>query len=163
MGGPRRAAAGPLRCAGATLKLRVLAVGKAPKWIDDGVAHYLRRLPPASRPELAVVTPRRGSTDEQRLLAAVRQNEVAVILDRRGRGITSDGLAALLADWRMAGRDVALLIGGSAGFDAEARRNATQVLSLSALTLPHQLVRVLLAEQLYRAWTILHHHPYHRA
>ena len=163
MGGPRRAAAGPLGCAGAALKLRVLAVGKAPKWIDDGVAHYLRRLPPASRPELTIVAPRRGFTDEQRLLAAVRQNEVAVILDRRGRSITSDGLAALLADWRMAGHDIALLIGGSTGFDAEARRSAAQVLSLSALTLPHQLVRVLLAEQLYRAWTILHHHPYHRA
>lgn len=163
MGGPRGAAAGPLGCAGAALKLRVLAVGKAPKWINDGVAHYLRRLPPASRPELTLVAPRRGATDEQRLLASVRQNEVSVILDRQGRSVSSADLAALLADWRMTGRDVALLIGGSAGFDAEARRSAAQVLSLSALTLPHQLVRVLLAEQLYRAWTILHHHPYHRA
>lgn len=145
------------------MKLRVLAVGKAPGWIDDGVAHYLRRLPAQSRPQLAVVSPRRGEQAEQRLLAAVRPGEMAVILDRRGCACTSGGLAALLADWRMAGRDVALLIGGVAGFDAAARAQAAHVLSLSALTLPHQLVRVLVAEQLYRAWAIAQGHPYHRS
>ena len=143
------------------MKLRVLAVGKAPGWIDDGVAHYLRRLPAGSRPQLALVSPRRGETAEQRLLAAVRPGETAVILDRRGAACTSRGLAALLADWREAGRDVALLIGGVAGFDEPARAQAAHVLSLSALTLPHQLVRVLVAEQLYRAWAIAHGHPYH--
>lgn len=145
------------------MKLRVLAVGKAPRWVDDGVAHYFKRLPAASRPELAVIASRRGQTDEQRLLAAVRHGETTVILDRCGRSLSSRGLAALLGDWRMAGRNVAMLIGGHAGFDAETRRSAMAVLSLSALTLPHQLVRVLLAEQLYRAWAILHGHPYHRA
>lgn len=144
------------------MKLRVLAVGKAPRWIDDGVAHYFERLPVASRPELAVVAPRRGQGDEQRLLAAVRRDETAVILDRCGRPLSSSGLAALLGDWRMRGRNVAMLIGGPRGFDAEARQAAAAVLSLSALTLPHQLVRVLLAEQLYRAWAILQGHPYHR-
>ena len=145
------------------MKLRLLTVGRAPKWIDDGVAHYFERLPMASRPELVVVAPRPRQNDQQRLLSAVRQRETAVLLDRRGRSLDSAGLAALLGDWRLAGRDVAMLIGGAAGFDAEARRGAAQVLSLSALTLPHQLARVLLAEQLYRAWTILHGHPYHRA
>lgn len=145
------------------MKLRLLTVGKAPKWIDEGVAHYFRRLPAASRPELVVIALRAGQNDQQRLLAAVRRGETSVILDRRGRSLSSTGLAALLGDWRMAGRDVAMLIGGAAGFDAEARQGAAEVLSLSALTLPHQLVRVLLAEQLYRAWTILHGHPYHRA
>lgn len=157
------APAGPVRDVRAALKLRLLAVGKAPGWIDDGVAHYFKRLPAASRPELAVLPPRRGMNDQQRLLAAVRQNEITVILDRSGRALSSPGLAALLGDWRMAGRDVAMLIGGHAGFDAQARHGAAAVLSLSALTLPHQLVRVLLAEQLYRAWTILQGHPYHRA
>lgn len=143
------------------MKLRVLAVGKAPGWIDDGVAHYLGRLPAKNRPQLALVSPRRGETAEQRLLAAVRPGETAVILDRRGRACTSHGLAALLADWREAARDVALLIGGASGFDESARAQAAHVLSLSALTLPHQLVRVVVAEQLYRAWAIAHGHPYH--
>ena len=143
------------------MKLRVLAVGKAPGWIDDGVAHYLERLPAKSRPQLALVSPRRGETAEQRLLAAVRPDETAVILDRRGRACTSQGLAALLAGWREAARDVALLIGGARGFDESARAQAAHVLSLSALTLPHQLVRVVVAEQLYRAWAIAHGHPYH--
>ena len=162
MGGGR-AAAEPVRDPRAALKLRLLTVGRAPKWIDEGVAHYFERLPAASRPKLVVVPPRPRQDDQQRLLSAVRQRETAVILDRRGRSLSSAGLAALLGDWRLAGRDVAMLIGGAAGFDAEARQGAAEVLSLSALTLPHQLARVLLAEQLYRAWTILHRHPYHRA
>ena len=142
------------------MKLRLLTVGKAPRWIDEGFAHYARRMPPEHALELVVLA-RRDQTDEQRLLGALQQRESAVVFERSGRTIDSEGMARLLADWRMAGRDVALLVGGAGGFGAAARGRAQHVLSLSALTFPHQLVRVLVAEQIYRAWTILSGHPYH--
>lgn len=144
------------------MKLRLLAVGKAPSWIEEGFAHYARRLPPESALELVVVPSRRGASDEQRLLSALRPRETMAVFDERGATLTSRQLAATLADWRQAGRDVALLIGGSAGFSQETLSRAACVLSLSALTFPHQLARVLVAEQMYRAWAILHGHPYHR-
>ena len=144
------------------MKLRVVTVGRAPRWIDEGFADYAKRLPAENALELAVVSPRRGQSDEQRLLDAVRDPEILVVLDRRGAALSSEDLAARLAEWRMAGRDVALLVGGFEGFGPQARRRATHVLSLSNMTLPHLLVRVVLAEQLYRAWTILASHPYHR-
>lgn len=124
--------------------------------------HYARRLPPGAGMELKLVVPRRGQSDEERLLAEVRPEETTVIFDRRGEPISSAGLAQAVADWRMARRDVALLIGGVAGFDEAARRQAQTVLSLSAMTFPHQLARVVVAEQIYRANAILAGHPYHR-
>ena len=145
---------------GKRLKLRLLTVGKAPRWIDEGFAHYARRMPPEHALQL-VVLQRRGQTDEQRLLAALGQGETAVVFEQSGHAIDSEGMAGLLAEWRMAGRDVALLVGGVAGLGAAARERAQHVLSLSALTFPHQLVRVLVAEQIYRAGAILSGHPYH--
>ncbi len=144
------------------MKLRLITVGKAPGWIDEGFSHYASRLPPGTGLELTLVTARRGQSDEERLLAAVRAEETMVIFDRRGEPVTSEVLAQALANWRMAGRDVALLIGGATGFDEEARRRAGTVLSLSPMTFPHQLARVLVAEQIYRADAILAGHPYHR-
>lgn len=144
------------------MKLRVLAVGKAPSWIDEGFASYAQRLPRDNALELVVVAPRTGQSEGERLLAAVRAREVVVVLDRRGRSLSSEGLATLLADWRLAGRDVALLVGGADGFDERIRENAEDVISLSQLTFPHLLVRVLIAEQIYRAWSILTGRPYHR-
>ena len=140
----------------------MLTVGKAPQWIEEGFAHYADRLPAGNSLELSVLSPRRGETDEQRLLAAVRSKETLVLLDQRGSAVCSRQLADMLAEWRMNGRDVALLIGGLQGFGDAARQRAAQVLSLSAMTFPHQLVRVMIAEQIYRAWAILHGHPYHR-
>ena len=147
---------------GTRLKLRLLTVGKAPRWIDDGFAHYARRMPPECALELVVASARRGQTDEQGLLAALRQRDTIVAFEQHGRSLDSEGLAALLAEWRMVGRDVALLVGGVAGLSAATRLRAQHVLSLSAMTFPHQLVRVLVAEQLYRACTILAGHPYHQ-
>ena len=86
-----------------------------------------------------------------------------MIFDRCGEAVTSMDLAALLADWRQSGRDVAFVVGGVAGFDEVARSTADHVLSLSAMTFPHLLARVLVAEQVYRAWSILGRHPYHLA
>lgn len=145
------------------MKLRLLVVGKAPRWIDEGFREYADRLPQENPLRLTVVSPRRGQSDEERLLAEVRPKEVAVIFDRRGSAVSSEELAALLARWRQSGRDVALLVGGVAGFDDAARAGADHVLSLSAMTFPHLLARVVIAEQLYRAWSILGRHPYHLA
>ena len=145
------------------MKLRLLAVGKAPRWVEEGFAQYAQRLPADCRLQLSVVSPRRGQSDEERLLAEVRPRETAVIFDRRGRTISSEDMAEMLAGWRQSGRDVALLVGGVAGFDDEARSKAQCVLSLSAMTLPHLLARVVVAEQVYRAWSILRSHPYHLA
>ena len=143
------------------MKLRILTVGKAPGWIDEGFAEYAHR-PSLERLELVVVPARRGQRNEQRLLDAVREREVLVAMDRCGTAVSSEDLAALLAQWRMQGRDVAFLVGGVEGLGPRTRQRAEHVLSLSRMTLPHLLVRVVLAEQLYRAATILANHPYHR-
>lgn len=129
--------------------------------MTDGFDDYARRLP-ANALRLVVVSPRRGQTDEERLLAAVRERELVVVWDRCGEPVSSERLADLLGRWRMTGRDVALLIGGVDGLGAAAKARAAHVLSLSAMTFPHQLARVLVAEQLYRAWAIETGHPYHR-
>ena len=143
------------------MKLRILTVGKAPGWIDEGFSEYAHRLS-LEKLELVVVSARRGQTNEQRLLDAVREREMLVALDRCGTAVSSEDLAALMAEWRMQGRDVAFLVGGVEGLGPHARQRANHVLSLSNLTLPHLLVRVVLAEQLYRAAMILAGHPYHR-
>lgn len=162
MGPAARRADGRRTRGGACLKLRLLTVGKAPPWIDAGFAEYAGRLPRENALELHLVSPRRGQTDEQRLLAAARPRETVAIFDRRGQPLDSPAFANLLSRWRQAGRDVALVIGGADGFAAASRASAAHVLSLSALTFPHQLARLVVAEQVYRAWTILSGHPYHR-
>ncbi len=143
------------------MKLRLITVGKAPPWLADGFDEYARRLP-ANALRLEVVAPRRGQTDEARLLAALREQELLVVWDRCGERVSSAGLAKLLRRWRMDGRDVAMLIGGVEGLGPAAKERAAHVLSLSDMTFPHQLARVLVAEQLYRAWAIDNGHPYHR-
>ena len=143
------------------MKVRLIAVGKAPKWITDGFEEYARRLPPNTF-RLVIVSPRRGQSDEECLLAAVRDDERLVVWDARGERLSSERFAALLARWRMAGRDVAFAIGGAEGFGPTTLSRAAHVLSLSDMTFPHQLARVLVVEQLYRAWAIEHRHPYHR-
>lgn len=143
------------------MKLRLITVGKAPKWITEGFEEYARRLPPNAL-RLVIVSPRRGQTDEECLLAAVRDDERLVVWDARGERLSSERFAHLLSRWRMAGRDVAFAIGGADGFGASTRSRAAHVLSLSDMTFPHQLARLLVVEQLYRAWAIEHGHPYHR-
>lgn len=144
------------------MKARLVAVGKAPAWIDQGFAEYASRLPRDCTMELTVVTPRRNQSDEARLLAEVRQDETPIVFDARGTALSSAQFAETLANWRMTGHNPALLIGGADGFSAAAKQRAHQVISLSQLTFPHQLTRVIVAEQFYRAWTILAGHPYHR-
>ncbi len=156
------------------MRLIVAAVGeRMPRWVDDGFAEYAKRFPPRARLELMAVRPeQRGATrtvaqalaaEGKRLAARLPAGCRRVALDERGREITSEGLARLLERWLAEGRDVAFLVGGPDGLDSALKAAAEVQLRVSSLTLPHALVRVLLAEQLYRALAILDNHPYHRA
>ncbi|WP_404419852.1 23S rRNA (pseudouridine(1915)-N(3))-methyltransferase RlmH [Marinospirillum sp.] len=155
------------------MKIRILAVGqKMPGWVEEGVKEYLRRLPADFRVvfEEIPLGQRRPGSDLQKalakesdaMLARLKGKEKVIALDVKGKAWSSEQLSSQAEDWRMDGRDVALLIGGPDGLSAECLAQAEQRWSLSPLTLPHPLVRVLLAEQLYRAWTLLSGHPYHR-
>ena len=155
------------------MKLHILAVGhKMPDWIAAGFDEYAKRMPPELRIELREIKPepRTGGRSAQSVMAAERQRIDAalpkaaslVALDERGRDWTTMQLAAALPEWQRDGRDVAFVIGGADGLDPELKARAELLLRVSSLTLPHGMVRVLLAEQLYRAWSITQNHPYHR-
>lgn len=155
------------------MKIRLIAVGsRPPEWVSKGFQEYARRLPREMALELVEISPasRRNVPPErvrgieaERLFSKVTPDDRVVALDERGRSWSTRLLADRMNDWRMQGRDVAFLIGGADGLDDVCRTRADDVLSLSAMTLPHALVRVVLAEQVYRAWTILSGHPYHRS
>lgn len=153
--------------------IRVLAVGtKMPAWVQHAVDDYGGRLPPEIRLEWKEVRAEGRSSREsvatwmareaQRMRAALPEQATVVALDERGSDLDTQGFAQRLRRWREAGRPVAILIGGPDGLDPSLKSNASERIRLSSLTLPHPLVRVLLAEQLYRAWSLLAGHPYHR-
>lgn len=154
------------------MKIRIVALGhRMPAWVSAGFDDYARRLPREFALELAEIKPEprdRGKTVEQ-LLAAEAQRVASatkgwhvVALDERGERWTTARLADRLRAWRDEALDVAFVIGSADGLAASIKRDARAVVSLSALTLPHSLVRVLLAEQIYRAASLLRGHPYHR-
>jgi 23S rRNA (pseudouridine1915-N3)-methyltransferase len=156
------------------VRARIIAIGeRMPDWVAQGFAEYRKRLAHELPLELVELKPgaRGKGRDDARaihdegaaLLAALPRDAHAVALDGGGKPWSSDELAAQLARWRMSGRDLALLIGGPDGHAPEVLARAEQRWSLGPLTLPHMLVRLVLAEQLYRATTILAGHPYHRA
>ncbi|MGZ5848011.1 MAG: 23S rRNA (pseudouridine(1915)-N(3))-methyltransferase RlmH [Ramlibacter sp.] len=154
------------------MKLLVVAVGqRVPDWAAVAWDDYAKRFPPELRLELkAVKTEPRGSRTVDQLMAAERERIEAAIprgtrivaLDERGTALTTAALAAKLKAWQLDAADVALVIGGPDGLDPAFRAAAHERIRLSDLTLPHAMVRVLLAEQLYRAWSINANHPYHR-
>ena len=155
------------------MKLQILAVGhKMPGWIASGFDEYAKRMPPELRIELREIKPepRTGSRTAQSVMAAERLRIEAalpksariVALDERGQDWTTMQLAAALPGWQQEGRDVSFVIGGADGLAPELKARAELMLRVSSLTLPHGMVRVLLAEQLYRAWSITQNHPYHR-
>ncbi|GAB3496276.1 23S rRNA (pseudouridine(1915)-N(3))-methyltransferase RlmH [Curvibacter fontanus] len=154
------------------MKLLIVAVGqRVPDWAQTAWDDYAKRFPPELRAELkAVKTEPRGSRTVEQLMAAERKRiEEAipkgtriVALDERGATLSTMALAAKLKDWQLGGDDVALVIGGPDGLDPAFRQAAHERIRLSDLTLPHAMVRVLLVEQLYRAWSINANHPYHR-
>ena len=155
------------------MRTHLIAIGRRPSgWERDGYLEYTRRLPPEFSIELREIAPSkragRGSTERRvedegrRLLAAVPGRARVVALDERGAAWTTAALADRIGRWMHEGRDLALLIGGADGLAPECIAAAEHRWSLSPLTLPHGLVRVVVAEQIYRAWTILRRHPYHR-
>jgi len=156
------------------MKLILAAVGtRMPDWVTAGYQEYARRLPADCALELREVKaePRAGGRTPAQLMQAEARRLEAVLpvacqrvaLDERGRDWTTQDLAQAMERWRADGRDVVFLVGGADGLDPNLKQACEQRLRLSSLTLPHAMVRVLLAEQLYRAWSILNNHPYHRA
>ena len=156
------------------MRLVIVAVGqRQPAWAGDAFAEYAKRMPADARLELTEVKaePRDGgrtaeqamAAEAQRLRSALPNAAYVVVLDEQGQRRSSAQLAQRLQAWRALGRDVALLIGGPDGLHAALKASADESLRLSDLTLPHALARVLLAEALYRAWSIAAGHPYHRA
>ena len=144
------------------MHIRLLAVGdRQPPWVDDAFGAYAGRFPREWKFRLDVVpTVRRQKNDKT--LGKLNAGERLVLLDERGRQLDSKGLAGRLADWQADGRDVCFVIGGPDGVSDACRQRADFTWSLSKLTLPHGLARVLLAEQLYRAHSLQTGHPYHR-
>jgi 23S rRNA (pseudouridine1915-N3)-methyltransferase len=154
------------------MRLQIVAVGqRVPDWAQTAYDDYAKRFPPELKVELkAVKTEARASKTLENLLAAERSRIEAAIpkgmrivaLDERGSNITTVALADKLRLWQREGDDVAIVIGGPDGLDPGFKQAAHERLRLSDLTLPHAMVRVLLIEQLYRAWSITVNHPYHR-
>ena len=156
------------------MRLRLICVGqKMPDWVSAGYNDYARRMPPELPLELTEIPmAHRGKNpdiarlmqrESDAILSAVGTRDRVVALEVGGRPWSTEKLASQLENWQQDGRDVAFLVGGPDGLADACRQRADQQWSLSPLTLPHPLVRILLAEQLYRAWTITRNHPYHRA
>lgn len=155
------------------MRVTILSVGhKMPAWIQDGFHEYVRRMPPEIRVELVELKPEeRGAgksaekakeIEGERLIAAVPAGATLLALDEKGKAVSTQGLSVMLSAWMRDAVHPAFAIGGADGLSAAVKERADKLVSLSMLTLPHALVRVVLAEQLYRAWSILARHPYHR-
>lgn len=156
------------------MRLTILALGtRMPGWVDQAIADYHKRFPPEIKLDLRELplAPRGKDNNPTRALAreaesvlkALPERDRLIVLDVKGRSFSTEELAGKLEQWQMSGDNYSLLIGGPDGIDASLLQRADLSWSLSPLTLPHPLVRVVLVEQLYRAWTINTGHPYHRA
>lgn len=154
--------------------IHMLAVGdKMPAWVEQGFEDYRSRLRQDVQLRLDAVSlgKRKDKQHLQQTIAAesaalaarIPKGAYCVVLDVQGRMYSSEELAARLEYWQGLGRELALIVGGPEGLSQELRQSADELWSLSRLTLPHPLVRIVLVEALYRAWAIMHHHPYHRA
>lgn len=156
------------------MRISLLAVGtRLPAWVGDGFETYRKRLPPHIQFELyEIPAGSRGSRDggrvaraeeAERILRRVDSSDLLIALDERGREWSTEELARELENWLGEHPRVVLAVGGADGLDQSCRDRANRLWSLSRLTLPHGMVRVVVAEQIYRAWTVLSGHPYHRA
>ncbi|WP_455220448.1 23S rRNA (pseudouridine(1915)-N(3))-methyltransferase RlmH [Kaarinaea lacus] len=155
------------------MQIYLIAIGqRLDDWINQGYQEFAKRLPPECRLNLIEIPAhkRTKNTDIQRairdegerLLAALPANVLVYALDATGQQWSTEQLATHLEQWLGDGRDIALLVGGPDGLSEQCKARANACLSLSRLTFPHPLVRIIIAEQLYRAWSILKKHPYHR-
>lgn len=146
------------------MKLWVVAVGhKMPQWVETATQDYVKRMPRDCAIEIKELKPDINPAKEAiKIREAIPKGSLIVALDERGIDINTAQMAKQMDHWRTLGTDIALLIGGADGLDPELKKEAHTMWRLSSLTLPHAMARVLLVEQLYRAWTILQGHPYHR-
>lgn len=155
------------------MQIHLLAVGtRMPGWVQEGYNEFAKRMPPECRLNLIEIPLARRSKsasieqlkqqEGERLLAAIPRNSQVWALDTHGSSWSTEQLADKLTDWLQSGQDIALLIGGPDGLSRHCLQQAAGKWSLSALTLPHPLVRIIVAEQLYRAMSIIKHHPYHK-
>lgn len=155
------------------MHIRLLAVGdRQPTWVDDAFENYSGRFPREWKFRIdSISTVRRSknnksqdarNTEGEQLLARIKLDQQVVLLDEKGSQFSSQKLAKCLADWQADGRDLCFVIGGPDGVSDACRQRADIQWSLSKLTLPHGLARVLFAEQMYRAWSLQNGHPYHR-
>jgi 23S rRNA (pseudouridine1915-N3)-methyltransferase len=155
------------------MQIDLICVGqKMPSWVEAGFNEYVKRFPPTCRLNLIEIPLRKRTKNAdlarlqqkegEQMLAAIAQGTYIIALDERGPMLATQQLASKLAHWMQEYPKVALLIGGPEGLAKACLQKAQQQWSLSALTLPHQLVRIIVAEQLYRAWSLLNNHPYHR-
>lgn len=155
------------------MHIRLIAVGdRQPSWVDDAFGAYSGRFPREWKFRFdSIATVRRTKNDKsdqamvmegEQLLAKLNANERVVLLDERGKQLTSQALTENVSNWQADGRDLSFVIGGPDGVSDACRKRADFIWSLSSLTLPHGLARVLFAEQMYRAWSLQMGHPYHR-
>lgn len=155
------------------MKIRLLAVGsKMPAWVTEGYQEYCKRLPIDFQLELVELPlGHRGKgankerairTEGDAMLAAIPKGDKVIALCVEGKNWSTEQLAMQAEGWRMEGQNISLLVGGPDGLDSRCVAQADQRWSLSGLTLPHPLVRIIVAEQIYRAWTLLQSHPYHK-
>lgn len=154
------------------MKLKILSVGhKMPNWVESGCAEYLKRMPKELATEIIEIKPDKRASGknsevvqeaEAKRILEVAGKDYLVVLDERGQEVTSLQLATKMEHWQTLGKDVSLVIGGADGLHADLKHKADWLWSLSKLTMPHGMVRVMLCEQLYRAYSVTQHHPYHK-
>lgn len=156
------------------MRISLIAVGtRMPAWVEEGAGEYRKRLPAELQLEIReIALAKRGKNaniaramqqEGAAMLAAIAPRDLVIALDVQGKAISTEQLAMRIAQWQLSGDNISLLVGGPDGLARECLERAGERWSLSALTLPHPLVRVLIAEQVYRAWSINNNHPYHRA
>jgi 23S rRNA (pseudouridine1915-N3)-methyltransferase len=155
------------------MKIRILTIThKSPSWIQEGYEEYAKRLPVSCSLELVEIPAEKRTANAdlkriteregEKMLGAIKANHHVIALDVKGKLWTTEQLAEQLANWHQGGRNIDLLVGGPEGLAPSCLQKAEQSWSLSPLTFPHILVRLIVAEQIYRAWSILNQHPYHR-
>jgi len=155
------------------MKIRILTLThKSPAWIKTGYEEYAKRLPPTCALELVEIPAEKRTShadikriierEAEKMLAAIKPTHRVIALDVKGKAWTTEQLKEQLAHWQQDGRHIDLLIGGPDGLSPLCLQKAEHIWSLSTLTFPHMLVRVMVAEQIYRAWSMLQQHPYHR-
>ncbi len=155
------------------MKVSLISVGgKMPQWVNDGYREYAKRLPKELHPQLIDLplanrgknanTEKLKTEEGEQILAALPKGARMIALDVKGKALSTHDLTRKIEQWQMDGTDVSIVIGGPDGIAAECLARADERWSLSAMTMPHPLVRVFLIEQLYRAWTITQNHPYHK-